>query len=139
MKQSDQLGPKMGTFFIRYSREFVITVIVITEFDYYDLSIFFYSFNVALKTLLWVTRGPKSIWVWDPCFGLALSNPVADRHMWRQARLFNVTLQNILKTLIIFQVFHWAIVILILNFKWGLKMTNFNWFNDFHDFHVQDY
>jgi len=28
MLQSDQLGPNMGTFFIRYSREFVIT-----EFD----------------------------------------------------------------------------------------------------------
>jgi len=27
------MGPKMSLFFVRYIREFVITVIVITEFD----------------------------------------------------------------------------------------------------------
>jgi len=30
---SCHLGPKMGHYFVRYKREFVITVIVITEFD----------------------------------------------------------------------------------------------------------
>jgi hypothetical protein len=30
---SCHLGPKMGHYFVRYKREFVITVIVLTEFD----------------------------------------------------------------------------------------------------------
>ncbi len=34
MKQSDQLGPKMGTFLTRYSCEFIITEIIITELDF---------------------------------------------------------------------------------------------------------